>query len=86
MHSMILAKTPQATGLANLSLGMGLIECEKIKNEFGLVARDYDAEMKQANEANSTMERKYSLPGGHIVTVREERLKCPELLFAPTLV
>ena len=42
--------------------------------------------MKQANEASSNAERKYLLPGGHWITVREERLKCPELLFAPTLV
>jgi actin, other eukaryote len=61
-------------------------ECEKIKIEHGQVALDYDAEMKQANEASSNAERKYLLPGGHWITVREERLKCPELLFAPTLV
>ena len=58
-------------------------ECEKIKIEAGQVAIDFDAEMKNANEMKSNSERKYCLPSGHYVTIREERLKCPELLFAP---
>lgn len=58
-------------------------QCEKIKIEYGQVALDFDAEMKQANEPNSNAERRYQLPGGAHVVVREERLRCPELLFAP---
>lgn len=51
----------------------------------GQVALDFDAEMKQANEAVKD-EKTYTLPGGQTIHVREERLRCPELLFAPTLV
>jgi len=31
------------------------------------------------------MQRKYLLPNNVEITLREERLKCPELLFAPSL-
>jgi hypothetical protein len=59
-------------------------QCEKIKILHGQVAIDFDAEMKQAGEASSNTERQYQLPGGHWIKIREERLKCPELLFVPT--
>jgi actin, other eukaryote len=62
-------------------------DCEKIKIEHGVVALDFDAEMKQANEVTNTdAETRYVLPGGQIITVREERLRCPELLFQPSSV
>lgn len=60
MHEMLRAKNP--TLIAENS--DGLIECEKIKIEHGMVALDYDAEMKQANEAAGNTERFYFLPGG----------------------
>jgi hypothetical protein len=41
--------------------------------------------MKAANDGSSKDDRKYKLPGGQIIYVREERLKCAELLFAPGL-
>ena len=31
------------------------------------------------------IERKYLLPGDKYITLREERLSCPELLFVPNL-
>jgi len=80
MHSMLHAKDPSKVGAGSADLA----ECEKIKIEHGQVAIDFDAEMKQANEVSSNSERKYLLPGGHWVTIKEERLKCPELLFVPT--
>jgi hypothetical protein len=80
---MLAQKNPQIISQSSNDV----MECENIKIQHGQVALDYDAEMKQANEVSNTdAERKYCLPGGHWITVREERLKCPELLFAPTLV
>jgi hypothetical protein len=60
-----------------------LEECENIKIEHGVVALDYDAEIKAANEAGN--KRRITLPGGRTIEIKEERLKCAELLFAPTL-
>lgn len=41
--------------------------------------------MKQANEdKKDDDQRQYLLPGGHYIRIKEERLKCPELLFVPT--
>lgn len=79
MHHMLHTKNPNIITKSSNDVS----ECEKIKIEAGQVAIDFDAEMKNANEMNSSSERKYCLPSGHYVTIREERLKCPELLFAP---
>lgn len=51
-----------------------------IKESMCIVAQDFDAEMKAASE-NQTIERKYMLPGDKPLYLKEERLKCPELLF-----
>lgn len=40
--------------------------------------------MKQATE-HSTIEKKYQLPGDKPLTLKEERIKCPEVLFNPIL-
>lgn len=53
--------------------------------EFGKVCLDYDAEMKAANDSNNKEDLKYKLPSGQTLNIREERLKCAELLFAPSL-
>ena len=56
----------------------------RIKESKCKVAQDFDAEMKAAKE-QSDIERTYQLPGDKIITIKEERLSCPELLFAPNL-
>ena len=62
----------------------GMDECTKIKEERGRVALDYDAELKQATEPSHN-EHEYRLPTGTKISVKEECLKCPELLFNPSL-
>lgn len=81
MNKMLNEKNPQMMGTS----ADDIENAENIKCSYGQVAIDFDAEMKQAGEANSQSERKYRLPGGNYITVKEERLKCPELLFVPTL-
>jgi actin len=78
MHQMLNQNNPQQN-----TTPYDLEECENIKIEHGVVALDYDAEIKAANEAGN--KRKITLPGGRTIEIKEERLKCAELLFAPTL-
>lgn len=52
---------------------------EDAKILFGEVAHDYDAQLKQARDNGET--DKYTLPGGQKISIKEERLMCPELLF-----
>lgn len=58
---------------------------EKVKEQVCEVAQDYDAELKQAHENSSKTERIVSLPSGEKLSINEERIKCPELLFNPNL-
>ena len=55
-----------------------------IKEEKGRVALDYDADLKNASELSGEG-REYKLPTGAWISVKEECLKCPELLFNPSL-
>jgi len=55
-------------------------EAVKIKEQFGRVAHDFDAELKTANDA-SVVPKKYRLPGSQTITVNRECLECPEILF-----
>merc|ERR1711964_775457 len=49
------------------------------------VAQDYEAEMESA-EQSSTLEVNYELPDGNVVTIGNERFRCPEVLFKPSLI
>ena len=81
LHTLLNAKYP--TQIPNNTDGID--ECTKIKEEKGKVALDYDAELKQATDQNNAESREYKLPTGAWISVKEECLKCPELLFAPGL-
>jgi len=56
-----------------------------IKEKLCFVAMDYDQELADS-EANSELEKDYELPDGNIVTVGNERFRCPEVLFAPAMI
>lgn len=56
-----------------------------VKEKLCYIAFDYDEEIKKA-DSTSTLEKTYELPDGNIITVGNERFRCPEALFQPSLV
>jgi actin beta/gamma 1 len=56
-----------------------------MKEKLCYIALDFDTNMKEAAES-SNIDKTYELPDGNVITVGNERFRCPEVLFQPSFI
>lgn len=56
-----------------------------LKEKICFVALDFDRDIALAQNA-SCFEKSYELPDGQIITLGNERFRCPEAMFQPSLI
>jgi len=52
-----------------------------IKEKLSYIALDFDEEMKKTE-----LQKNYELPDGEVITLGNERFRCPEVLFKPNFI
>merc|ERR1712083_81481 len=69
----------------NISRSAFMQIVKNIKEQLCYVAMDYKKELANA-EKSADLDKKFTLPDGQVIEIGDQRFRCPEVLFQPSLI